>query len=141
VRGRPEGGCRRAAVWVVLTVAALSPVLAGAAEPIKPAYLPFAEFSPEDTREQIAARRDYNLAIRAYNQALYEYHVTLERHDRLVEVYNAATTDPAERKRAREEAERLRFTMGQLGQDIQARASQVDQAWRRAADTGLTIRR
>jgi hypothetical protein len=121
----------------VLVVAATSPD----AEPVKPSYLPFAEFGPQDTREHVAAKGDYNQAVQRYNQALYEYHVALERHDRLVEVYNAAATDPAERKRARDEAEPLRGKLADLNREVNARAAQVDQAWRRAADAGASITR
>lgn len=132
---------RRGAGLVILAAAVLALVATPAAQPAKPSYLPFAEFGPQDTREHVAAKRDYNQAVQRYNQALYEYHVALERHDRLVEVYNAATTDPAERKRARDEAERLRGKLGELNREVNARAAQVDQAWRRAADAGVSITR
>ena len=133
-RGRGPG-------LVILAAAVLALVATPGAQPAKPTYLPFAEFGPQDSREHITAKHDYNQAIQRYNQALYEYHVTLERHDRLVEVYNAATTDPAERKRARDEADRLRGKLGDLSREVKARAAQVDQAWRRAADAGVSIRR
>lgn len=132
---------RRGARLVILTAAVLALVATPAAQPAKPSYLPFAEFGPQDTRDHIAAKRDYNQAVQRYNQALYEYHVALERHDRLVEVYNATATDPAERKRARDEAERFRGQLGELNREVKARAALVDQAWRRAADAGVSITR
>jgi hypothetical protein len=126
---------------VLVAVAALAVAPTLAAQVTRPSYLPFAEFGSQDSREHIAAKRDYNQAIHRYNQTLYEYHVTLERHDRLTEVHNAPATDPAARQQAREEAERLRTKLGDLGRDVKARAAEVDQAWRRAADAGVTITR
>jgi hypothetical protein len=127
-------------VLVAAAVLAVAPTPA-TAQVTRPSYLPFAEFGAQDSREHIAAKRDYNQAIHRYNQALYEYHVTLERHDRLTEVHNAAATDPAARQQAREEAERLRAKLADLGRDVKARAAEVDQAWRQAADAGVTITR
>jgi hypothetical protein len=138
--GRPASP-RRAAGLVLLVATVLGIAPSPGAQIARPDYLPFAEFGSQDTREQIAAKRDYNQAIHRYNQALYEYHVTLERHDRLTEIHNAPATDPAERQRARAEAERLRVKIADLAGDVKTRAAEVDQAWRRAADAGVSITR
>jgi hypothetical protein len=132
---------RRAGAALLLAASTVGAACPAPAEVAKPSYLPFAQFGSQDTREHIAAKRDYNQAVHRYNQALYEYHVTLERHDRLTELHNAAATDPAERQRAREEAERLRVKIGDLGRDVKTRAAEVDQAWRRAAGAGVSITR
>ena len=123
---------------VALLVAALAvPVLA---QPPRPNYLPFADFSNDDSGEVVALKRGYNDAVQRYNQGLYDYHVTLEKHDRLVDQHNR-TIDPAEQKKAREEAQGLRTRLGVLRRDVTAQAKAVDEAWARAAARGVSIRR
>jgi hypothetical protein len=106
-----------------------------------PPYLSYTEFAADDTPATVALKRAYNDTVQRYNQSLYEYHVTLERHDRLVDVYNNQSSDPAERRKAREEAEALRVRLNALGRDVRARAGQVDDAARRAAAGGVTLTR
>jgi hypothetical protein len=111
-----------------------------AGPPIKPSYLPYAEFATDDTPQNVGLKRAYNEAVQRYNQSLYDYHVTLEKHDRLVETYNGSI-DPMERKKAREEAEALRARLGALRRDVTSRAAGVDEAARRAAAGGVVITR
>jgi hypothetical protein len=110
------------------------------AQPARPNYLPYAEFSGDDTSQAVTLKRAYNDAVQRYNQGLYDYHLTLERHDRLVDLHNK-TTDPAEQKKAREEATALRTKLGGLRRDVTAMARTVDEAWTRAAAGGVPIRR
>jgi hypothetical protein len=135
----PRPRLRRRLGIVAATIFALHAGVA--AQPAKPNYLGYEEFSPRDTPERIAAKGEFNQAAQRYNQALYEYHVTLERHDRLVEIHNDGATDPAERKKAREEAEALRAKLGELRREVTTRAAKVDEARRRAAALGLSITR
>lgn len=132
---------RRLAGTVAGAIAAA--VLWGAgvtAQPAKPDYLPYVEFSPEDTPQQIALKQGYNEAIQRYNQTLYDYVVTLERHNRLADAHNNSA-DPAERKRARDEAQPLRVRLEELRRAVTARAAAVDQAARRAAAGGVSTTR
>jgi hypothetical protein len=122
---------------LALLVAALAlPVLA---QP-RPNYLPYADFSKEDSGDAVALKRAYNDAVQRYNQGLYDYHVTLEKHDRLVDQHNRSI-DPAEQKKAREEAQGLRTRLGTLRREVTATAKAVDEAWARAAARGVSIRR
>jgi hypothetical protein len=110
------------------------------AQPATPKYLSFAEFTKDDTASTVALKRAYNDAVQRYNDALYEYHVTLDKHDRLVELYNRST-DAAEKKKTREEAEALRVRLAALRRDALTRAASVDDAARKAAAGGVTITR
>ena len=85
-------------------------------------------------------KRGYNDAVQRYNQGLYDYHVTLEKHDRLVDLHNRSI-DPVEQKKAREEAQGLRTKLGALKRDVTAMAKAVDEAWARAAARGVSIKR
>jgi hypothetical protein len=123
----------------LLTLGALlSPDSGATAQVAKPAYKPYVEFTADDTPQQVAAKRAFNEAAQRYNQALYDYHVTLERHDRLVERHNDPAADPAERHRARADALSLRSRLADLRRDVTARATAVDQAARRAAVLGVS---
>lgn len=117
-------------------------LLAGGAraqpQPTKPEYLPYVKFSPADTPQQVSLKHAYNEAVQRYNQARYDYLVTLERHNRLVDVHNTST-DPTEKKRAREEAQPLRAKLEDLRRSVTVRAGAVDQAARRAAAGGVSI--
>ena len=119
----------------LLTLAA-----AAAAQPAKPNYLPYAEFAADDGAQAIGLKRAYNEAVHRYNQSLYDYHVTLEKHDRLVDLYNTSA-DAAAKKKARDEAEALRARLATLRRDVLSRAAAVDEAARRAAAGGITIAR
>jgi hypothetical protein len=131
-RPLPVGGI------LALLIATLAvPLLA---QPNRPTYLPYAEFANEDTSEVVTLKRGYNDAVQRYNQGLYDYHVTLEKHDRLVEIHNRSI-DPAEQKKAREEAQGLRTRLGVLKRDVTAMAKAVDEAWARAAARGVSIKR
>jgi hypothetical protein len=129
-----------------LLVAALLLALGGAdrpaagAGPAKPEYLPYAPFGPDDPPAHVTLKRAYNDAVLRYNQALYDYHVTLEKHDHLVEIYNASTS-AAERQKAREEAAPLLTRLTTLRREVLARAAAVDQAARQAAAGGVPIKR
>jgi len=136
---RPVPALGRGAIGAVVA-AALVLANGAAAQSVSPGYLPYTEFSPDDTPAKVALKRAYNETLQRYNQALYDYHVTLEQHDRLVEAYNR-TTDPAERKTAREQAEALRTKLSALRRDVTGRATAVDDAWRRAVAGGVTISR
>lgn len=118
------------------TLLAVAPGLT--AQSVKPSYKPYVEFGTEDSGERVAAKRAYNEAAQRYNQALYEYHVTLERHDRLVETHNDPAADPAEKKRARDQAQALRPRLTELRREVTTRAAAVDQAGRRAAAVGVS---
>lgn len=127
---------RLAAVGLLVLAATAAP----AADPIQPKYLPYVEFTTEDTSERIALKKAYNDAVLAYNQALYDYLVTLERHDRLVDIHNTSS-DEAERKRARDQAQGFRTRLAELRRDVSTRASLVDQVGRRAAAAGISVTR
>jgi hypothetical protein len=124
----------------VLTALALALAATAGAQPAKPNYLPYAEFTGNDTAQAVGLKRSYNEAIQRYNQSLYDYHVTLEKHDQLVDVHNRST-DSAERKKTREEAEALRARLTALRRDITTRAATVDEAGRRAVAGGVTLPR
>ena len=124
----------------VLAALLLALAVAASAQPAKPKYLPYVEFAPEDSPQAVGLKRGYNDAVQRYNQALYDYHVTLDRHDRLVEQYNASV-DPAGKRKTREEAESLRGRLATLRRDVLTRATAVDEAARRAAAGGVSISR
>jgi len=130
---------RWAAVAVTALVLALAAV-AGAQQPAKPNYLPFAEFAADDAPPAVGLKRAYNDAVQRYNQSLYDYHVTLEKHDALVDTHNRST-DSAERKKARDEAETLRTRLTSLRREVTARAAAVDEAARRAVAGGVKLPR
>jgi len=109
------------------------------AEPAKPQYLPYAAFTAEDTAERIGLKQAYNDAVLRYNDGLYDYHVTLGKHDQLVELYNGST-DPVERQKARDQAAPLRAKLATLRGEVTSRAAAVDQAARRAAAAGVSIK-
>lgn len=111
-----------------------------AAQPPRPEYLRYAEFGPDDSASQLAAKQAYNEAVERYNKALYDYYVTLERHDQLVELHNRATT-PAEQQKARAEAAPLRTKLDGLRRDVTGAWSAVEQARRRAAQAGVPVTR
>jgi hypothetical protein len=106
-----------------------------------PQYLPFAEFAPEDSAPQLAAKQGYNAAVEQYNKALYDYHVTLGQHDQLVDLYNRPGASSAEREKARAEAAPLRAKLETLRRDVESLARAVDQARRRATQAGVTLTR
>ena len=124
---------------VGLAASVLGVPVAIPAQPTKPNYLPFAEFSPADTQAQIDVKKAYNDAAERYNRILYDYHATLEQHDRLVELYRGSS-DPAERQRAKDEAAPLRAKLTSLQRDAAAAFAAVDQAARRAGAAGVSIR-
>lgn len=105
-----------------------------------PQYLSYAEFGADDPPGTVALKRAYNEAVQRYNQSLYDYHVTLERHDQLVDLHNRST-DPAEKRKTRDEAAALRGRLATLGRDVRTRAGLVDEAARRAAAGGVTLTR
>jgi hypothetical protein len=134
---------RLSAVTVLAGALALSVAVGAQSTPrasTGPQYLSYTEFATDDTPAAVTVKRAYNDAVQRYNQSLYEYHVTLERHDRLVDVYNQSS-DPGERRKAREEAEALRARLAGLGRDVRTRAGQVDDVARRAAAAGVTLTR
>jgi len=133
---------RRLGRWAAAAVTALALALAAlaGAQSAKPNYLPFAEFAADDAPPAIGLKRAYNEAVQRYNQSLYDYHVTLEKHDFLVDTYNRST-DAAERKKARDEAELLRARLTTLRRDVTARAAAVDEAARRAVGAGIKLPR
>ena len=109
------------------------------AQPAKPGYLPFAEFSPRDTQTHIDLKKAYNDTVEKYNQVLYDYYATLEQHDRLVDVYSGST-DPAERQRAKDEAAPLRAKLTTLRAEAATAFTTVDRAARRAAAAGVSLK-
>jgi len=113
--------------------------LAGA-QATRPNYLGYVDFAADDTAQAGALKRAYNDAVHRYNQSLYDYHVTLEKHDRLVDLYNRST-DPAQQRAARDEATALRGKLATVRRDALANAAAVDEAARRAAAGGVTITR
>lgn len=129
----------RAFALAVLTIGGAVGGTLGA-EPAKPEYLPYTAFTSDDSAGHIALKQAYNDAVLRYNQALYDYHVTLERHDQLVEIHNGSS-DPVERQRAREQATPLRARLTVLRREVISRAGAVDLAVSRAAGGGVTINR
>jgi hypothetical protein len=123
-----------------LLVATLAVPVVAHAQATRPNYLPYAEFAGDDSGQAVTLKRGYNDAVQRYNQGLYEYHVTLEKHDRLVDLHNRAT-DPIEQKKARDEAVALRGRLGMLRRDVTTLAKAVDDAWARATAGGVSIRR
>ena len=109
------------------------------AQPAKPGYLPFVEFSPRDPQAHIDLKKAYNDTVEKYNQVLYDYYATLEQHDRLVDVYGAST-DPAERQRAKDEAAPLRAKLTTLRGEAATAFTAVDRAARRAAAAGVSLK-
>ena len=105
-----------------------------------PQYLSFAEFAPDDSTVQRSVKQAYNDVVERYNKALYDYHVTLGQHDQLVDAYNRAGT-PGERDKARADAAPLRARLQTLRHEVTALASAVDQARRKASESGVIITR
>jgi delta 1-pyrroline-5-carboxylate dehydrogenase len=105
-----------------------------------PQYLSFAEFAPDDSAVQRSVKQAYNDAVERYNKALYDYHVTLGQHDQLVDAYNRSGT-PGEREKARADAVPLRARLQTLRNDVTALASAVDQARRKATQSGVIFTR
>ncbi len=136
--GQPS--LRRAAAGVLAGALLLALAARADAQPAKPSYLPYAEFAADDAPQAVGFKRAYNDAVQRYNQSLYDYHVTLEKHDRLVELYNTSA-DAAAKKKARDEAEALRARLATLRRDVLNRATAVDEAARRAAAGGVSIGR
>ena len=129
----------RGAAGVLAALALVLAATAGA-QPAKPNYLPYVDFTSQDTPQAVGLKRSYNEAVQRYNQSLYDYHVTLEKHDQLVDVYNRST-DTAERKKTRDEAEGLRTRLTAIRRDVTLRAAGVDDAGRRAVAGGVTLPR
>lgn len=117
-----------------------TPVAAPAAAPgtVAPRYLPYVEFSADDPPPRVTLKQAYNEAAKRYNEILYEYHVTLERHDALVALHNG-TADPAQRRQARAEAAPLRDRLVALRHEVAGRANAVNDAARQAAAGGVAI--
>jgi hypothetical protein len=131
----PAGWPRTAALALAALLLAVGPA---AAQPPKPDYRPYAEFRAADAPADVVLKKAYNEAVQRYNQALYDYHVTLERHDQLVDLYNRSA-DPAVRDRARADAAPLRARLETQRREAQARARAVDEAARRAAVAGVLL--
>jgi hypothetical protein len=127
-------------VLVGLAVLVASGAPAQGPQAQRPQYLPFAEFTSDDSAVQLSAKQDYNDAVERYNKTLYDYHVTLGQHDQLVDVYNRAGT-AAEREKARAGAAPLRAKLQALRHDVTVRAVAVDQARRTANQVGVTLTR
>jgi hypothetical protein len=123
---------------VALVVALATTVASAQGGPSPPQYLPFAEFSSDDTASHLAVKQAYNEAVERYNKALYDYHVTLGQHDQLVELHSRART-PAEQEKARADAAPLRAKLQSLRRDVTNLAAAVDQARRRASQSGVTL--
>lgn len=133
---------RRRAGEVAAALALVGLALAGlaCAQASRPNYLGYLDFAADDTVQAGSLKRTYNDAVHRYNQSLYDYHVTLEKHDGLVDLYNRSI-DPGQQKTAREEATALRGKLTALRRDVTANAAAVDEAARRAAAGGVTITR
>lgn len=114
------------------------PGFAATAAPPKPDYLPYLEFATDEGAPQMAAKHAYNEAAERYNKALYDYYVTLERHDQLVETYNRSAS-AAEQQKARSEARPLRQKLDRLAGEVKTLARAVDQARQRAVKAGVTF--
>ena len=138
---------RGARLAVALALAGAFASLAGAAARAQapqtpaPQYLPFSEFGTDDSATQRSARQTYNDAVERYNKALYDYHVTLDQINRLADVHNSPTATPAERDKARADAAPLRTKLDALRRDVNALAAGVDQARRKASQSGVTVTR
>ncbi len=109
------------------------------AQPAKPQYLPYVDFSQQEPANHVAVKKAYNEAVQRYNQGLYDYYATLEKHDRLVDLGNTSA-DPGERQKARDEAAPLRAKLTSLRGEITRLAAAVDQAARRASAEGVSVR-
>lgn len=132
---------RRALCALVLLAAhALGAPGAATGQPAKPEYLPYAEFASEDTPAANALKRGYNATVLRYNQALYDYHLVLDQHDQLVDLYGSGTASAADRQKARAQATALRARLGALRREVMSRAAAVDRAARRAAAAGVDLR-
>lgn len=138
---RPRRGSRRLGALLVAAATLLLAAGAIADEPAKPRYLPYLEFAADDAAPSVALKQAYNDAVKRYNEALYDYHVTLERHNQLVDFASGPGASPAERQKAREEAAPLRARLDALRRDVLTRAAAVDAAARRAAAGGVTVTR
>jgi hypothetical protein len=136
-----SGGPRRLVdVLVGLAVLVASGAPAQGLQAQRPQYLPFAEFTSNDSAVQLSTKQAYNHAVERYNKALYDYHVTLGQHDQLVDAYNRAGT-AAEREKARADAAPLRVKLQNLRHDVAVLAAAVDQARRKANQVGATLTR
>lgn len=116
------------------------PMSATPTQAAKPDYLPYAAFGADDTPAGISIKQSYNEAVEKYNKALYEYFVTLDHHDQLVERANG-TANPADLQKAKSEAGPLRSKLQALRKEIATFAQGVDQAKRRAAQAGVALTR
>lgn len=124
-------------------LACAGPIAGQPAQPapsVKPKYLAYLDFAATDSPEVVSLKHAYNDAVSQYNRALYDYFVTLERHDRLVELH-ASSPDPAEKRKARDDARPLRARLTELSREVKTRATAVDQAARRAAVGGVPLTR
>ena len=133
-------------VGLVLGVATLVSV-AGAQSPQPqtqvpaPQYLPFSEFTTDESEAQRSARQGYNDAVERYNKTLYDYHVTLAQVNQLADLYSNPTSSPSERDKARADATPLRAKLDSLRRDATTLAAAVDQARRKASQAGVTLTR
>jgi ribosomal protein S12 methylthiotransferase accessory factor YcaO len=116
----------------------LATAVAGAQGAARPQYLPFAEFASTDSASHLAVKQAYNEAVERYNKALYDYHTTLGQHDQLVEQHSRAGT-LAEQEKARADAAPLRAKLQTLRREVTSLAAAVDQARRRASQSGVTL--
>jgi hypothetical protein len=78
--------------------------------------------------------------VEKYNKALYDYHVTLGQHDQLVEQHSRART-AADQEKAKAAAAPLRAKLQELRREVTTLAASVDQARRRASQSGVTLTR
>lgn len=124
-------------ILLVLSLLAVPGAGAATATP-KPEYLPYLEFAADEGASRVAAKQAYNDAAERYNKALYDYYVTLERHDQLVDTYNRSPV-PAEQQKARSEARPLRQKLDRLAAEVKTLARTVDQARQRAVRAGVTF--
>jgi hypothetical protein len=123
-----------------LAVVVSPPVRAQGPQTPAPQYLPFSEFSADESTGQRSARQTYNDAVERYNKALYDYHVTLGQVNQLADAFNQAST-VTERDKAKADAAPLRVKLESLRRDATALAAAVDEARRKAAQAGVTITR
>jgi hypothetical protein len=131
---------RRAVPLLAGLVLGIATLAAAQTNP-RPQYLPFAEFSSDDTSAHVSAKQAYNDAVERYNKAMYEYHVTLGQHDQLVDLYNRAGTPAAQQEKARADAAPLRTKLQTLRGEVTRLAAAVDDARRRATQAGVTLTR
>ncbi len=126
-------------IALALLATGLALVASVEAQSAKPQYLPYADFSQQEPANHVVVKKAYNEAVQRYNQGLYDYYATLEKHDRLVDLGNTSA-DAVERQKARDEAAPLRAKLTSLRGEITRLAAAVDQAARRASAEGVSVR-